>query len=262
MIPKIIHYCWFGGKSKPELVEKCIASWRKCCPDWEIWEWNESNYDVWGHPYMAAAYEEKKWAFVSDVARLDIISRYGGIYLDTDVEIFASDPFAPYLNYDGLFVFETERVIQTGMCMGASEGNALINKLLMPYENTVYSKDTATVNSVMNKPVFLEAFPGLKWNGRTQFFGSTCIVGCDEYGRIMKHHGTRSWCDDLPEYKISGFWGIKKVFRNPAIFEFMEQRKWLRKLIPVYTFAVYDFLDLGPIYYIKRIAMKLRRNKL
>lgn len=90
MIPKIIHYCWFGGNPLPDLAKKCIASWKKYLPDYEIREWNESNYDVTTCDYVREAYEEKKWAFVSDYARFDILYRYGGIYFDTDVELIAS----------------------------------------------------------------------------------------------------------------------------------------------------------------------------
>lgn len=79
MIPKIIHYCWFGGNEKPEIVKKCIESWKKYCPDWEIKEWNESNMDLSEYPYMQEAYDSKKWAFVSDVARLKVIHNWGGI---------------------------------------------------------------------------------------------------------------------------------------------------------------------------------------
>ena len=86
MIPKKIHYFWIGGNPKPESVLYCIESWKKYCPDFEIIEWNETNYDFTKNEYMRQAYEAKKWAFVTDYARLDIIYKYGGIYLDTDVE--------------------------------------------------------------------------------------------------------------------------------------------------------------------------------
>ena len=85
MIPKIIHYCWFGGNPKPQILLNCIESWKKFCPDYEIIEWNESNFDVNFCAYSTRAYEAKKWAFVSDIARIKIIYDYGGIYLDTDV---------------------------------------------------------------------------------------------------------------------------------------------------------------------------------
>lgn len=90
MIPKKIHYCWFGGKQLPESAKKCIVSWKKFLPDYEIIEWNESNFDVNGIPYTAEAYAAKKYAFVSDYARNKIIYEQGGIYFDTDVEIIAS----------------------------------------------------------------------------------------------------------------------------------------------------------------------------
>ena len=87
MIPKIIHYCWFGGNPLPPLAQECIASWRKYLPDYEIRQWDESNFDVNSIPYTAEAYRQKKYAFVSDYARFYIIYKYGGIYFDTDVEV-------------------------------------------------------------------------------------------------------------------------------------------------------------------------------
>lgn len=87
MIPKVIHYCWFGGNPLPKSAQKCIASWRKYLPDYEIKEWNESNFDVNIIPYTAEAYKAKKYAFVSDYARFWILYKYGGLYFDTDVEV-------------------------------------------------------------------------------------------------------------------------------------------------------------------------------
>ena len=104
MIPKIIHYCWFGGTPKPEIIDKCIASWKEHCPDWEIREWNESNYDVNAHPYTKEAYEAKKWAFVSDLARLEIVYNCGGVYMDTDVELLSTLGFTE--ECDAFFAFE------------------------------------------------------------------------------------------------------------------------------------------------------------
>lgn len=83
MIPKIIHYCWFGGNPKSNLIKQCIDSWKKYCPDYQIIEWNESNFDINCNPYVKAAYEDKKWAFVSDYARLYIVYNRGGGYIST-----------------------------------------------------------------------------------------------------------------------------------------------------------------------------------
>lgn len=90
MIPRVIHYCWFGGNPLPESAKKCIASWKKFFPGYEIKEWNETNYDVKKIPYISQAYESKKYAFVSDYARFDILYHEGGIYFDTDVEVLKS----------------------------------------------------------------------------------------------------------------------------------------------------------------------------
>ena len=112
MIPKKIHYFWIGGNPKPESVLYCIDSWIKYCPDYEIIEWNESNYDFTKNEYMRQAYEAKKWGFVPDYARLDVIYQYGGIYLDTDVEIIRD--FSEYLeNSDLVFGFESDRLLTT-----------------------------------------------------------------------------------------------------------------------------------------------------
>ena len=93
MIPKKIHYCWFGGNEKSKLAKKCINSWKKYCPDYEIIEWNESNFDVTKNDYLKFCYENKKWAFLSDLARLMIIYSEGGIYFDTDVEMIKNIDF-------------------------------------------------------------------------------------------------------------------------------------------------------------------------
>ena len=87
MIPKVIHYCWFGGNPLPELAKICIDSWKKYLPDYEIKEWNETNFDLDSCEYIREAYNCKKWAFVSDYARFWILYNYGGLYFDTDVEI-------------------------------------------------------------------------------------------------------------------------------------------------------------------------------
>ena len=139
MIPKKIHYCWLGGNPLPPLAKKCIASWKKYCPDYEIILWNEENYDFQKHPFMAKAYQEKKWAFVTDYARLDIVYTYGGIYLDTDVELLRS-PEA--LLYHSLFMgFENPKYVATGLGFGATEKHPLVKQLRDDYDNITFSPD-------------------------------------------------------------------------------------------------------------------------
>ena len=119
MIPKIIHYCWFGGKNLPPLAKRCIASWKKYLPDYEIKEWNESNFDINCCDYVREAYQAKKWAFVTDYVRLFVLVNEGGIYMDTDVEVIGSlDYFLENEAFSGL---ENSSYISTGIM--ASERN-------------------------------------------------------------------------------------------------------------------------------------------
>lgn len=93
MIPKKIHYCWFGRGDKPKLAKRCIASWKKYCPDYEIIEWNEDNFDINTNEYTKWCYENKNYAFLSDYVRLLVVYRHGGIYFDTDVELIRNPDF-------------------------------------------------------------------------------------------------------------------------------------------------------------------------
>ena len=133
MIPKIIHYCWIGNKPLPALAKKCIASWQRIMPDYEIKRWDESNYNFKKNEFMAKTYTQKKWAFVPDYARLDIIYNYGGIYLDTDVEVLKR--FDEFLKYPAFCGFESEHFIALGLGFGAEKGNKIIKELMRSYEN-------------------------------------------------------------------------------------------------------------------------------
>ena len=137
MIPKIIHYCWFGGKNLPPLAKKCIASWKKYLPDYEIKEWNESNFDINCCDYVKEAYQAKKWAFVTDYVRLFVLVNEGGIYMDTDVEVIGSlDYFLENKAFSG---FENSSYISTGIM--ASERNfKLFEEFLRTYEERKFIK--------------------------------------------------------------------------------------------------------------------------
>lgn len=129
MIPKIIHYCWFGGNPLPQLAIKCIDSWKRYCPDYEIKEWNDRNFDIRCNNYVRQAYEAKKYAFVSDYARLFILFNYGGIYMDTDVELLK--PIDKFLLHEAFSGFETQEHIPTGII--ASVKHHLFFKELLSY---------------------------------------------------------------------------------------------------------------------------------
>ena len=146
MIPKIIHYCWFGRGLLPELAQKCIASWKKYLPDYEIKEWNEDNFDVNIIPYTAEAYARKKYAFVSDYARFWVLYKYGGIYFDTDVEVIKSfDEIVTKGNFMG---FELDPngenspkkyapryafSVNPGVGLGMAKGHSFVKKMLDYY---------------------------------------------------------------------------------------------------------------------------------
>lgn len=127
----LIHSFWFSGEEKPELYKKCLQSWHEFCPEFEIVEWNTHNYDVNKNPYMREAFEHKKWAFVSDYARLDVIYRYGGIYMDMDVELVAS--LLPLLNAESFFCRQEDGLLELGSGFGANAGDLFIKELLDTY---------------------------------------------------------------------------------------------------------------------------------
>lgn len=147
MIPKVIHYCWFGENPYPELTKKCIESWKKFCPDYEFIEWNEDNFDVNCNQYVEEAYDAKKWAFVTDYVRLFALYNYGGIYLDTDMEIIKSiDDFLSYPAFSG---FENECMIPTAI-MGAHKHNNWIKLLLGYYDKKHFIKPDGTMDLTTN----------------------------------------------------------------------------------------------------------------
>lgn len=128
LIPKKIHYCWFSGNPIPESLRRCIDSWKRLCPDYEIIRWDESNYDVSAIPYMEQAYRRQRWGFVPDVARLDIIYRHGGIYLDTDVELLKS--LDELLYQPGFCATEKWGIVNAGGGLGAEPGNEAVRQML------------------------------------------------------------------------------------------------------------------------------------
>lgn len=134
MIPKRIHYCWFGHGEMPQLAKDCIASWHKYMPDWEYKLWNEDNFDINIVPYTQEAYESGKYAFVSDYVRLWALENYGGLYLDTDVEVFK--PFDDLMDYAAFAGFEGSKFTPLGTCVMASKANGeWVSEQLNVYQN-------------------------------------------------------------------------------------------------------------------------------
>lgn len=129
MIPKIIHYCWFGGNKKSNLINNCIASWKLHLPDYEIMEWNEGNCDL-SSAFLQSCMKLKKWAFISDYIRLKKLYEFGGVYLDTDMLVIKNLDL--FLNHDCFFGAEDSKYISAGI-IGASVNNGFIEKILSRY---------------------------------------------------------------------------------------------------------------------------------
>ena len=135
-IPKIIHYCWFGESEIPVESQNYIDEWKRLCPDYKFIRWDESNYDVHKNRYISEAYKLKKWAFVSDFARLDIVNTFGGIYLDVDVQLLKNlDKFLDYKSFWGIEKnFDKRLFVANGLGFGSEKNNEIINELLLLYE--------------------------------------------------------------------------------------------------------------------------------
>lgn len=147
-IPKIIHYCWFGRNPKPALAEKCIASWKKFCPDYRIVEWNEDNFEVSQAPlYVRQAYEAGKWAFVTDYVRLWAMTEMGGIYMDTDVEVIK--PLDGFLSHQAFSGFENPSHIPTGI-MACEKDYPLFKALLGFYDTASFYNHDGSLNKTTN----------------------------------------------------------------------------------------------------------------
>ncbi len=145
-IPKIIHYVWVGGNPKPKDIQKCMNSWKKHLDGYEIKEWNESNFDINSHPFCKAAYEAKKWAYVSDYIRAYVIYNEGGIYLDTDVILLKN--FDSYLKHEAFVGFENDTHPFTAV-FGAQKHHPLLKKMLDYYNNLdSYNFDFKSNNTI------------------------------------------------------------------------------------------------------------------
>lgn len=167
-IPKIIHYCWFGGNPKPKLAEKCIKSWKKYCPDYEIVEWNEDNFDLSATPnYVRQAMAAGRWAFVTDYVRLRALTEQGGVYMDTDVELVR--PLDPYLKHQAFAGFEHPERVQTGL-LACEKEFPLFQEFLHHYDNISFLLPDGTADTTTNVQVLTDLClsKGLVLNDRLQ----------------------------------------------------------------------------------------------
>ncbi|WP_289830192.1 glycosyltransferase family 32 protein [Parabacteroides goldsteinii] len=220
MIPKKIHYCWFGGNPLPSLALKCIESWRKYLPDYEIKEWNESNFDLSYNDYVREAYEARKWAFITDVVRLYAMVTEGGIYMDTDVEVLKS--LDSLLSYDAVSGFESETRISTGL-MACRKGHPLFEELLREYDGIHFKRFDGSLDMTTNVTRITNTCLkyGFVPNNQKQTVNGFTLLPKDYLCPIEQDgHILRLTSNTLTIHHFAGSWveGSHKFKRNVARF--------------------------------------------
>lgn len=209
MIPKVIHYAWFGGKELSPKNRRCIESWKRYCPDYEIKRWDESNYDVTRQTYPREAYQCKKWAFLTDYARLDILYQYGGIFLDVDVEVIRN--LDELLYNHGFIGFDSFDFVNAGSGIGAEPGFPMIKEMLEVYHTRKFLREDGSMDLTICNTLQTDVLrgKGLLLNNRLQMVEGMKIypIGCfspkNWYTNLLKitentysiHHFDASWVD-------------------------------------------------------------------
>ena len=229
-IPKIIHYCWFGGKPLPKLAIKCKSSWENFFPDYKIKEWNEGSFDVYGNEYTKYCYEHKLWAYLSDYVRLAVVESEGGIYFDTDVEV-VKYPLDLLANNSAYFGWETTEYINTGLGFAAEQHHPAIKAMLAMYDGLVvdgkYMFEKLQGCPQLNTKALVQY--GLKCDGSMQQICNALILPidylcpfCDATAELKKTDNTISihWFSKSPHGKLAE-WKMK--FTRPL-------RRWLKCL--------------------------------
>lgn len=196
MIPKKIHYCWFGGNPLPENLKLYIETWRKFCPDYEIKEWNENTFNVGGNEFTRTAYEHKKWAYVSDYVRAYALYHEGGVYLDTDVELKAN--IDQFLEHEAFTGFESKGSPFTAL-WAAIPKHSLTEKVLSYYEGRVYKLAQET-NTVSVGRILIDDF-GINAES------NTLQIGSDNKNKIHVYPAEYFCLDLLPHFATHHFEG-------------------------------------------------------
>lgn len=240
MIPKIIHYCWFGGGELGERERNCIDSWRRICPDYEILRWDESNYDVRKNKYMSDAYDEGMWAFVSDYARVEIVCEYGGLYFDTDVELIRSPDelldcglFCGWENRDVIAAnaigFSYDNSVNFGLGFGAVPNHPVLKDLLSLYERLSFYKEEGSLN-LLACPVYqtevlkryglddavatrqtlgdIEVYPEEWFSPKSQLTGQIRLTE----NTVSIHHFSMTWQSPVMRHLQRVEWGLIDIF--------------------------------------------------
>jgi hypothetical protein len=242
MIPKTIHYIWLGGNPLPPLAEKCIESWKRFCPDYEIKKWDETNFDVSSNQYCKEAYEAKKFAFASDYVRLHVLVNYGGVYMDTDVELIK--PIDSYLVHQAFSGFESEKSIPTGI-MACEKGFALFNDLLSDYNGRSFILPGGKQNTTTNVHFITESClkKGLILNNTFQTVDGFALYPYDIFcpknfdtgkynvteNTVAVHHFAGSWVPEHKHKAVQERWNFyEKYGDDKYLIDLYQELKTLR----------------------------------
>ncbi|GHU76616.1 glycosyl transferase [Spirochaetia bacterium] len=231
MIPKIVHYCWFGGNPLPELALKCIASWKKYCPEYELTLWNEVNFDINTVPFTAQVASVKKWGFIVDYIRAYVVYNYGGIYLDTDVELLK--PLDIFLNDVCFSGFEDEKYVNPGNIFAGEKGCSISKEIMDFYASYNFIQEDGALNFTPSPKIFTNILlkHGLKKNNTYQKLGVFTAYPTEYFcpkdfitGKInitantySIHHYDSSWFSDLDKFLINRRRKITGIFGNNII---------------------------------------------
>lgn len=238
MIPKIIHYIWLGGKPLTPLATKCLESWKKYCPDYEIKLWNEDNFDITKNKYCKQAYDAKKWAFASDYVRVSVLKEYGGIYFDTDLELIK--PIDNLLQNTAFSGMEDDRFIATGF-MGCEKNSEWITKIYDLYNDISFIKEDGSYDLTPNPrkatQMALEMYPEFKDANKLEIISYPKLtIYPPEYfypldyktkkivitnKTLSIHHYEASWIPKSTKMKMA----IKKFIKKVIFYDKWRKRK-------------------------------------
>lgn len=261
-IPKTIHYFWFGNNEPSELIKKCIKSWKKYCPNYQIIKWDESNFDINICPYVQEAYKTKNWAYVSDYARFYVLNKYGGLYLDTDVELIR--PIDPIVQKGPFFALETEKYdsVNPGIGMASWANNSFYEKIIKDYNNSHFlNKEGIPIHKPVGQRVAaflkedglrpsknIQTIDGIKIYPKDYFCPLNYFTGEFKMTKntVAIHHYASSWMSDSDKkyhqigQKVSRILGVKSgkiiesVIRFPSSFREKVTTIGLKKSIVFY----------------------------
>lgn len=216
MIPKIIHYAWFGS-SIPPFVQKRVQSWKEILPDWEFKQWNEDNYDLSKFSFSSKMYSENNLGFVADELRYDVLYEYGGFYLDTDMIIKKN--LEPLLNNKVVFGFLYDNSIATGM-IGSVPKSVILRDILNVYDGKLFPEITKQLFSMTSNPIvtkiLMKEFPNFKTDGSSQILQDGMVI----FPKDFFSYPSRNQNANFAEHLFDNTWGTNNqgIYKNGKVF--------------------------------------------